>query len=430
MSRNVYNPDLKAVERLAQFRRARQAGDRIGIETAVRDMVQDAAKDLAAQARIAFTRELAALGPEADGAEVREAEARAFAGLPAAVRQAVLAGDDVPETPPEAKPVAQVATSALPTGILSAVGEGGCVVAEGAVAVLAGEGGIAKSALVNSIAYDLSACGALGGSVAGELFTTPCGGPVVLLCWEDPADVVAWRLKRLDDLRRGGRWADNPLERVHVVDMLGWPLFGPGGRSGNAGLYNATPERLRGWDVLERAVASTSARLVIVDPVMSAFTGESNAAGPVREFLGQLALFAREHAVGVLLVAHSTKDARRSGQADVFDAGRIAGSSHWTDGVRGVMTMQWKPEKWGGHKGERIVAIPKANWGAARIWAELAPEVDADSGMYVGMRELRTSEAIWRNRRAQPGGNGSEAGVARSEEGLDLWGGDGRGACG
>ena len=57
-------------------------------------------------------------------------------------------------------------------------------------------------------------------------------------------------------------------------------------------------------------MARTGARLVVIDPALSAFVGQSNDAAPVREFLTALAVEAAKPNAGVLLIAHSNKTAR------------------------------------------------------------------------------------------------------------------------
>ena len=258
----------------------------------------------------------------------------------------------------------------FPEPVLSAAGRGGAVLTVGSVAVLAGEGGIAKSALAVSIALDLAMHAAGEGAVRSGLFDAPKGGPVLLATYEDEPAVTAWRARKLADKHKADAAA---LQRVHVLDMASRHLFGP---APDGGTYNARPVRLAGWWDLWREASRIGPRLVIVDPALSAYVGEQNAAAPVREFLAALTGEAKAHGCGVLLVAHSNKAARggKSGndRADPFDPGQVSGSTAWTDGVRGALSMTWAKD--GNAKpGDRVLAIGKANYGPARIKVDLDP---------------------------------------------------------
>ena len=124
---------------------------------------------------------------------------------------------------------------------------------------------------------------------------------------------------------------------------------------------------------------------MVVDPALSAYVGEPNAAAPVTEFLVALASEAKARGVGVLLAAHSTKAARKGkGEApDPFDPGQVAGTAAWTDRARGVLSFTWSKDA-----GARVLAIPKANYGPARIQIGLEPIRDRRQGI-VGFRRAR-----------------------------------------
>ena len=79
---------------------------------------------------------------------------------------------------------------------------------------------------------------------------------------------------------------------------------------------------------------------------------------------------ARDWPYRALLLAHSTKSARRQREKDSyepFDPGQVSGSSQWTDGARGAMTLTWRPGDYGGVPGERMLSIAKANYGRAHV---------------------------------------------------------------
>ena len=282
---------------------------------------------------------------------------------------------------PKAVPIPKI-TASFPPAILGATGHKGSFLSEGSVCVLAGAGGIAKTALTLGMAADF-ANAEQEADLCGNLFHAETGGgPVIFLSYEEPAPVMAWKLRQLKAYDNRGK---DVLNRIHVMDMLGYPLFGPGERNGSAGLYNARPERLSGWTALERECRQVKPRLIVIDPATAAFTGDANAAGPVREFITNLSYFAREYSCGILIIAHTTKAARKQNQEhDPMDPGATGGSTHWTDAGRGCLVLDWKPAGWGGQAGDRVLAIAKSNWGPSRIWCDIAPKRH-ESGSILGM---------------------------------------------
>ena len=127
-------------------------------------------------------------------------------------------------------PVPKV-TGKRPVHLLSVAGKKGALLSVGGVLVLAGEGGIAKSPLALSIALAMAARpdGAAYGDLHGGLFEG-IGGPTLVASYEDWPAVSADRLRKLAAKWWTGRDTDigtAALERVHVLDLAGRPLFGP-----------------------------------------------------------------------------------------------------------------------------------------------------------------------------------------------------------
>ena len=277
------------------------------------------------------------------------------------------------------RPASEI-SHALPRPLLRANGKTGAVLAEGAVCLLSGAGGAAKSTLAATVALDV----AFGGQLAdpngperlavglSDLFDVRAG-PVMMASYEDPAAVVSWRL---GDLTAARGVAAAVLDRIHVADMAGLPLYGPPSATG---LYNTRPEPLRGWAHLWEAADRIRPALVVIDPALDAYTGEANNLAAVREFMSALTAEARARSCGVVLVAHSRKAARRSrgeDREDPYDAGQVGGVAAWSDAARGVLTLT-------GRGDDRTLAVAKANWGRAFISTKLQP-VNNESGALVG----------------------------------------------
>ena len=211
------------------------------------------------------------------------------------------------------------------------------------------------------------------------------GGPTLLATFEDHPTETRWRARCLtgqitnDDISQ-----QQTLSRVHVLNLAGRPLFGP---RDDGGRYNERPGRLAGWWDLWSEARRIKPRLIVIDPALAAYVGEANAAAPVREFLTALATEAAQLNTGVLLLAHSNKAARSSKHQkpkpeDLLDPGQVGGSTAWTDGVRGVLAMAWKPE---GTAGERVLTVTKANYGPARLACDL-DAIRHEKGAIVGFR--------------------------------------------
>ena len=241
---------------------------------------------------------------------------------------------------------------AMPEPLVWAAGKGGALISEGTVCLLSGEGGVAKTTLSLQIALHLAYRKQLPGptkagspepydSTTAELAREECagltgvGGPVLFASYEDPDTVCAWRLKRLAERLDEGKQTvhADALKIISLLDLSGRPLYGPP----KGGTYSQRPVALSGWIDLKRAVKEAQPRLIIIDPAFGAYVSEANGPAPVREFLDALGGMAREHGAGVLLLAHSTKAARRS--ADPYDPGHVGGSSAWHDAARGAMVL-------------------------------------------------------------------------------------------
>lgn len=240
--------------------------------------------------------------------------------------------------------------------VLRGIATGGSVLRRGEVCVLSGAGGKGKSTL--ALQWALTAA---VGATAG-LEWTPAGGLEVwpgrsaILSYEDDAKDIADRAFlacRLPSLRERG----SPTElvrstkgQIQIHAMRGWPLFGVVAGDHHA----ARPQPLQAWNPVWHCIRQHRADLVIIDPAMSAYCANSNAVEFVRLFLDNLIEAARVADCGVLVVAHSTKAARRGKDAD--ETGYVSGSAAWTDAARGVLLLKATPQP-----DRRVLSCEKAN---------------------------------------------------------------------
>ena len=286
----------------------------------------------------------------------------------------------------------------LPKPILGCARMSGAVLSEGEICVLSAGGGTGKSTLAVSIALSVAAADDNAHEpmeLKGELFHG-FGGKVVYATYEDPPSVLTWKLRELakrwdKDSGDNGRFTD-ALQRVAVVSMRGWPLYGP---VGDRASYNSVPGTLPGWDHLWKLVDEAKPILVIIDPALTAFVGDANSGGQVMAFLDTLSTEVAKRRAGVFQATHSTKSSR-SDRADPFHPGMVSGTGAWTDHVRGVLTMGEHKRKIPGtgrpKRGKQddeeetmlVLRVYKANWGPQRITVRLNPVTAAEGAAPVG----------------------------------------------
>ena len=285
----------------------------------------------------------------------------------------------------------------------------GAVLSVGTVGLLAGAGGAAKTTLALQVALAAAATpdGADREACGGALIVA--GGPVVVATYEDAPPVIRDRVLRM--VEHGANLSDgldHGLDHLHLLDLSGWPLYGPPAGFG----YSAPPTAADGWAPLWAAVEATGARLVVIDPALAAFTGESNAAGPVRSFIGALAGEAAKRRAAVLLIAHSSK-AARAPDARPYDPGQIGGSSHWTDGARGALSLSRTADAPDRHR----LAIVKANYGPSLVSVTMTA-TRTPGGALVGL-DARDG-ATWQHGtpKEPKGGKGGPAQTGSDDEAL------------
>ena len=275
------------------------------------------------------------------------------------------------------------------------------VLSVGEVAILSSAGGIGKSTVTLQVAS-----AAVTAAAEKKPFGAACGlrvapGPVYLISYEDSPVRIAHRLK----------WMNN--DTVPSAIRL-WPDPEP---VWAAAADSHVPRQFADWTELWRAVHSTGAHLVIIDPVSAAFADVSTTeTSPVRAFLRALT---REAApadtdgwsgCGVLLVAHDTKAARSATErGENPAAGVVSGSAAWYDGARGVLSLALDLVP---GSNDRLLECVKANYGRTG-WGARLRELRSECGAYRGFELADHLDRAALENPARPSGRkprGGEAG--------------------
>ena len=155
----------------------------------------------------------------------------------------------------------------------------------------------------------------------------------VFATWEDDSDEMC---RRLLDCPRYGRDAAAPIaasdllgadlgDHFHAIDLVGCgPLWIDNGDS--------RPALTRIGADLRAHCESVDARLLVIDPLASAYGGNENDRGAVRSFLGSWDAWARQTDCTILIVAHPPK-------GNGGDDGRYSGSTDWRNAVRSFLHL-------------------------------------------------------------------------------------------
>ena len=205
----------------------------------------------------------------------------------------------------------------------------------GRPALLSGRGGAGKSKI------GLQLCHAVASHPAPDGRRWMEGGPAingteetaVFATWEDDADEMSRRL--LDCPRYGWNPAspmaaaqmlgDDLGDRFHAIDLVGCgPLWIDNG--------DRRPALTRIGADLRAHCETVGARLLVIDPLASAYGGNENDRGAVRSFLGSWDAWARQTDCTILIVAHPPK-------GNGGDDGRYSGSTDWRNAVRSFLHL-------------------------------------------------------------------------------------------
>ena len=302
----------------------------------------------------------------------------------------------------------------LPTPVLAATDLKGMLLAEGEIMVLAGEGGTGKSSMVVMLALNIAAI------CSGYFGVMPCqflhglGGQVLLVSYEDRASILKRKMAFLANIYdqqdvlgdEGYVKAEAALDRVWVLGEDPQELYGQ-----MSGMHIDTrPHALPGWYRLWSTVDKMDdLAMVIIDPALAAYTGNSNSTTHIRQFFSAIVQELKARGISVILIHHSTKDSRFVGSMDeynefeLFDPGKLQGAAGWVDGRRGAALVLA-----GRGNDMRKMGIMKCSWGEEWKVIDLIPRrLDDTDPMWDGMIVSYDPQGKWRSpRKPETAGNG------------------------
>ena len=251
------------------------------------------------------------------------------------------------------------------------------VASDGEPALLSAPGKSGKS----FVALDLALAAAVA-DVTGADFGAACGlrvraGGTVIRSYEDRAVRLAARLRgcmRRWEQRRlaTGEALNKAAGRIRIaVDPEA--LFVPGESRTESVRTGAT------WAPFWAGVEGAAPALVILDPASALIHGASmNDSGLARYAMGKIAAESERLNVGVLIVSHDTKEARRAAAGGGKPgAGAVAGSATWFDAARGILYLYRDPHTEGGRMLQCLaVNHGRDEWGADLAGVTNVPGVD------------------------------------------------------
>jgi hypothetical protein len=179
------------------------------------------------------------------------------------------------------------------------------IVPIGAAVIFAGMGGVSKSTFSIALAGRVTR-----GSLAGVLFGKPAD--VLYVSHEDGIEDVVL-----------------PRAQVNDVDTERFHIFGVATKVVNGVSMPKFPEDL---NLLEEKIAELGARLVIIDPVLSAMPSgrDPNSNVDVRELIDPLNQLAQRLQITIICIAHINKTVTNARTA-------VTGSAAWSDATRGTL---------------------------------------------------------------------------------------------
>ena len=301
------------------------------------------------------------------------------------------------------------------------------ILAAGEVAILAGEGGIGKSWLSLQIATAAAANAGMRPSSKVLGFGVKAG-PVLMISYEDGQGVIYRRAQIL--AWREEEETSAPANTVQIPDSA-MVSYDPGPLWNGPASFGAASGPGQGWGVLQDMMDAFEPVLLVIDPASVALADAAiSETGPVRSFIAALRQIASDKC-GVMVVAHSTKEAREAARAGAHTSGMVAGSAAWFDGARGVLTLTGYPDsdptprkdetideaaaRAAAFKGHSMLRVAKASYAeAGQTWHLRPYHLTSRGGRLHAGHEIDAA--------GQPGGGAGQPGGGRQGPGTAAGG--------
>ena len=284
----------------------------------------------------------------------------------------------------------------------------------GRIALLSGRGGAGKSKLGIQLCHAVAA----GSGEADGTRRWFEGGPelnigvehVAFATWEDDSDEIMRRMldrPAYDNANATAALHADLADRLHVFDLAGQgPLWEQSERGHGRLTDTGHALRLR--------CEAAGARLLVIDPLASAYADSEISRGAVRAFIANWDAWGRAVDCTIFIVGHPPKGA-------AGDDARYSGSTDWRNGVRSFLYLD-RPD--GAHDRATLVAdkvsyapLPKdvalENW----VWWRALPWTETPAGEAEAEREEHIIELLQedqpRTQRAMLKALGGKTQVAR-----------------
>jgi RecA-family ATPase len=230
---------------------------------------------------------------------------------------------------------------------------------EGQATLFAGHGGAGKSLLALTVAICIAA--------GRTFFGLRCERRrVLLVSYEDGADVLHWRLRRVC-----------AMLGINLESLAGWLLVFDASAVGEA-LYVETRDGhgpTLAFDWLREQVAATAAQVLVLDGTADAFGGNENARAQVRSFVQSLRrLMPADGAV--LLLHHVDASTAHSGSGKGY-----SGSTAWHNSCRARWYLRPEAEGDDADPSRVVLELRKSNH--AKPGASLALRFNDSAGCFV-----------------------------------------------
>ena len=258
----------------------------------------------------------------------------------------------------------------------------GILLRTGSLCMLDGEGAMGKTSLALQLALAAASTpeGQLSIRVAGMQVE---GSPALFVAFEDSPDELHDRVQALLELGNTAREATERINKhLHFLDLRYQPLYAAPERG------KVQPTILPAFGELEKAIANTGARLVVLDSAFTAYAGSPASAGAVGQYLAALGQLAETHRCGILALVNATPSMAR--QRDPFATNFVLNSCRTIL----ILTLSSKSNHLPLSHAHRALLIAKASQAPSRSSIRLRPMVDTGgSGAVVGFQPVE--RGLW-----------------------------------